>query len=618
MQSLKTAFVLCLLPFSTIAQTVSTSVSADGGFSYFYEEYRPPKFDLGSFTLCLGGDPDYESGKRKMGENKSNTNSGDLKIETDISSKGFVQHMQAQKVEWESIFNKEEYSFNVKFKKRNGVDRFFNGSSTCNTRNWKFKVESATASINTAVDILVPANTWILRIKTDINKNIGNKVTYNISQVDKIANPKENIKFSDNVALVVGAYEYFFVKPGSTVNLSLDFKSDNQDYDFLANFEVTFVGFNRCEQSMNDFRALLNIPSSAPISSEMVTRALEKVQSNIRTNSPNATEELHKAMAFLGCATSQTASAPLQYDNNVGAMLQILNGIDKFKDSLSISSNQTGTDAINIRGIMAGNVHALNVLANMARYALASTSINNLKPLCLDYEFLSVDMKSNYMTGYLYMRKQLDTIRFLIGIGGPEDALIDRQLEVILNEILKRFEGVDTVEYVANHKPEINQLYKSFLKINSGRMSQAFSRFNDLPKIRATRDLVNLSNAMNDAYISQNSLYYRIVNFFRLLPRIDRTIKDFSLYKNDLADLKEALNRVYTHFPKVYQLVDGDLAYNFRNDVDTMDIDHRAPTETWLNSSYGGFLLDFVKTYKDEKNYLTAKELEKCVSDPEL
>lgn len=618
MQVIKLTIYFVLLPLSVFAQTVTTNVSGEGDVSYFYEEYRPPKFDLGSFTLCWGGDSDYENGNLKIDPNKGDANKGEMTIGKDVHAKGFVQHMMAQKLEWESIFNKEEYTFNIKFKKVNGRDRWVDRSSTCNTKNWKYKVESATASINTSVDIAVPANTWILRLKPTVNTHVPNLV-YDISNASEVVGSNRSMDFEKPVKLIVGEYSYFFVKPSSLVKLSLNFKSDTKEYDILANFEVTFVGFNRCEQSMNDFKALINKNSSEPLSSDMVTQAFEKVGSSFYANTSKAVEDVHKAMAFLGCATSQAAAAPLHYDNKVGSMLQILYGIDSFKDKVvnaSLSRNNVGA---NTDSNMTINVNALNVLANMARYALASTSINNLKPLCKTHQFMSLDSQSKYMTGYLFMRQQLDVIRFLIGLdNNRKKEFIDVELSFILDELLRRLEGVDTQEYMAKNRQEIANLYQLFYKLQSWRISVAFSRFNELPKIRANRDLVNLSQALADANKAHDTLHGRLFALFKLLARIDRNITDFTPFKKDLAELKEALNRVYIYFPKVYEMVDGDLASKFRDDVDFMDMDHRAPTEKWLTSSYGGFLLDFVKTYQHEKNYLTAEELKQCLFSPEL
>ncbi|MBK9038986.1 MAG: hypothetical protein IPL83_07480 [Bdellovibrionales bacterium] len=212
---------------------VSTSVSISGSASYGYEEHHPIKWG------CFGKNSTsaFDSDQTKE-EVTYQTNQGSAALYNTIDEKRSVQEkVENQSVDWNFNYDKEDYSFHLKFKRNVGKGVEFYNRRACNTRSWHYRIDSATSKVHSSVNIVVPSNVWIVEIENLTKRIAGIDPKFKIKNVYS----KINGGLALGDGMVYQPVHYFYVKPGDEITLELEFEDTGSDIDLVSELKVTFL-----------------------------------------------------------------------------------------------------------------------------------------------------------------------------------------------------------------------------------------------------------------------------------------------------------------------------------------------------------------------------------------
>lgn len=596
----KLGFSLGLLVITLVghvhAQTVQTEVGAFGKSSYFYEEHHPTKFDWDTMTFCLGKNSHADSGNYKADEQKSSQNRGKLGVYTGIDGPNTrLSQLLNQRLEWESVFDDKDYVFHVQFKKEMGKGAYIHERNVCNTKAWYYKVDEAKSRIKTSLKLVVPQGIYVVRLRPRVNR-IG--AAFTAGRVARMDDPKAEPQLEGSLEIPAAQSNYFFVQPGDEIQLKLDFNDDNRDVDLLADVEVTFVGYNRCEKGVADMKAMAGVRSESLLTKNVVTSSLQAVTERLQSGD---FEALDKAILFLGCLTSAEVVRTVQYENNPTQIKDTLDAISDFNSRGDFKKAPFLTKALS-------NVEA------MARYAVARATIQGLRPLCERYPFLQDQKKVGDMTGYLFFRNRLDRIGRLLGLLSSGGSVADYYKGLLA--ALKPAHGKTYADLIRNRDEWVRfaRDYQAGNKVSP--IEQAMSELNRLPPIQPTRALVTLAQGLKNLRQVSRAINIDVLNLIDGLQSASpgRTLNLQQMTANvNIFNVEFA--RTQAAFKDIYQMVDGESAQLFSENLASMNESHVDAVKQYFAKTYGGFLLKFVNSQNDQ-SAISAKELNECIHNP--
>lgn len=607
--------ILCLFIMAgssaLFAQTVDTFIETEGKGSYFYEEFHPTKFDFSTFTFCGGRNADSASATFKTEKETRRGNSGNWDVNMNTEAhKGLLSSMISQQLQWDSKFDEKEYTFNVRLKKKVGAGQVITHRNTCNTRTWHYRVDAAQSRFISSVRVVIPENVYVARFRTSFPGTKNVRAT--INKVRAIGVDDEHEPAALQGIQAGEGTLYFFVKPHEEISIEVVHDDAGTNVDLVADFEVTFMGYNRCEKGIREFRQLSGQDANGVITKEIVTTAFSTIKDGILQKKPSSSEDVHKAILFLGCLTSESVAKALIYDNTAKQVEEILSGIDDF--SAQVTREKSNSETVD------NTAKPLRVLEAMARNAVASSVIRGLKPLCERYPSVGDDDKiKGLIPGYFVFRYKLDLIASTLGIS-PD---VSRQGAITdyfhgLLEALEKMSGASYADLLKERKSEILDLVRDYE--SNGKVAvveEAAKQFNLLPPIEPNHDLV----AMDVQLMEMKAKIYRVNEEFLRLTDLfaanSQAPLDLTRFKKHVDDFAASENEFRGHFGAVYEVFSQEYAQSFRDVIQNLDDRHIQTTREWMEHKYGGFLKQFSDFQKDKMGgEKTAKELEKCIYQP--
>lgn len=605
MRKVIAALIPIFISTSIAAQTPESEMVVDGKGSYFYEEHHPMKFDFETMTFCGGRNSESENSNFVLQRQVRQGNSGDWDAYLEAgANKGILQSLINQKVQWNSSFDNKEYTFNVRLKKSVGRGHEETRRTVCNTRTWRYKVDSAHSRFNSSVRVAVPDHVYVVRVRTSVG-NVTN-VQAAINKVRSIGGVDQTPEELNGFQLSNGI-EYFFVKPFDEISLQIMHDDAGSDVDLVADFEITFIGHNRCEKGINEFKDLSGLSQGEHLTRDAVAKAFGVVTDSVTGRTNGAEENLHRSMLFIGCLTSETVANNLIYDNSAKQTGEILDGLDDFSKRLTkLNDSKTGP------AIAAANIKQLHILEAMARNAVASSVVRGMKPLCQRYPFVSDNRIAGYMTGYLQFRHKLDVIASVLGHDDIANYLTG------LVKTLEQMTGQTYATLMRDRKAQLISLtddYEANRKI--ALVEEAERQFQLLPPIEPSRDLVGMSvemSLMKKQILRVNAEFNRQIDLFSVNSN---AALDVRYLKAAVEQFHQASTRFQRHLKVVYGVFGQENASAFGQVMANLNDRHIETTREWLSQRYSGFLEQFAKFHKDKLGGdETAKELQKCIYQP--
>lgn len=583
------------------AQTPQTEIEVEGRGSYFYEEHHPTKFDFSTMTFCGGRNSESENANFDMQREVRKGNSGSWDAYMNVgANKGILQSLINQKLEWNSAFDSKEYTFNVRLKKQAGRGAETTHRNTCNTRTWRYKVDAARSRFSSSVSVAVPDHVYVVRIRTS---GIKTGVQTQIKQVMSIGLVKDRPQLLEGLSLGDGT-RYFFVNPGEEIRIQVSHDDVGTDVNLVADFEITFIGHNRCEKGIAEFRTLSGMKHDGVLTRDVIANAFAKVTKGLEKQSPTVEESLHQTLLFLGCLTSQSVAKSMIYDNGANQTNEILNGIADFKASVLKLSRES---------IVAGeNIKVHEILDAMARNAVATSVVRGMKPLCQRYPFVSENRVSGYVTGYLMFRHRLDLIDGALGHGD-----IGKYLQGMVSA-LEQMNGHTYASLIKDRKAQLELLIADYeANRKASLIEEAERQFQILPPVEPSRDVVGMSvemAAMKKLILRVNEEFIRQIDLFAINSMAQL---DLSHFKKAVADFVGSESRFQRHLKRTQKDFADENASAFAHIMRNLNDRHIEVTRQWMQERYGGFLNKFADFQKEQMGGAeTAKELEKCINHP--
>lgn len=594
-----------------VAQVI-TQVHTEGSASYFYEEHHPTKFDFSTFTFCLGKNSHSEQGAYRSNRETYTDNEGNVGVFTGVgTTKGAIDRLLNQRVSWKSIFDQEEYVFHVKFKKQVGRQETFYRRNICNTRTWNYRVDEATSEVHTSVNIIVPDNVWVVQIRPQLNQNINQLVAeaHNVrglSEIDKM--PVESILD------IKSGVRYFFVRPGDEIQLNVSLQDEGGDIDFIADFEVTFIGHNRCDKIIDNFKQRNGYSPENSVDPNLIRTGFDNIVSRLQKDSPTSQQEFHDSVVFMGCFTSPQNITQIIYDNNAQQMEAILSGMSRYERRISdwVEEEKLADPSVAL------SVKTLRVVQKMTQYALSASVLQTMEPLCERYPYLVDGRIVGQATGYLYVRQQLEKIGELAGFFSREEETMDIYFERLLPNF-NQLPGQTYREVLEERRPYLIELFEGY-EANKKHVpiANAMGTYSLLPYVEPTRDWVEFHEKYTALYKTSlrlnGEIYYQLDGY--ILE--EDNIVDVSRLESFVAEFSQLYRESREAFLKLYSLFDGHYAEVFARSVDDVTERHFLPSEYWLSHSYGGFLKQFVEAFAptSSNSSFNVEEISACLRSP--
>lgn len=607
---------LILAAGTAAATTVDTEVTAAGAASYFYEEHHPTKMDWSSFTLCWGKNSDSQNDRFQTAATSRNANSGSWTVFNDVNaSRGRLTSLVNQNLEWNSVFDQREYVFHVRFKKKVGDTVRIRSESTCSTRSWQYVVDEANSKIVTSVRLVVPTNTWVLRIRPQVNIASAISTIEKVSAIGSVDHTPESAAGS----ITSDGTHYFFVKPGDEVKITLTHEDVRSSLELLADYEVTFIGHNRCEKAVDDFKALAGQSARVPIKKELVDQGFRRILDGVRDGQLANEAGIHEGLLFLGCLTSDAVVGKVLYENDTHQILSILDGVQAASDELEdrLTSAPANTRE---RARMTERLKPFKVVVEMARYAVSESTLRSIAPLCERYPYIVNHRIRGNMTGYFFMRQKMDSVAIKLGLApraGEAASGIDRYFRQLVDS-MGRASGHTYSEFIRARRSEIMSLAQDYeANAKLAVLESAIGEVDQLPGLRPTRnieDMVKGLRSLKDAIHRINREFYRQIDLFanEAPQRVD-----VSLLAQAVADFETAFKQTQENFQAVYRLVDvnDNNITRLANTLGALESIHLREAEIWLNSKYGGFLAGFVQFHRG-RSQDALEGLSQCILHP--
>lgn len=385
---------------------VSTSASTNGEVTYFESEDHPMKMDWNNWTFCWGANAKAKTENSRGSEQGSNDNSGSLEAYANVE--GPLNRMLANRLQWESKFDKQDMVFRINIQRTLGTYQERQVRSTCATHDWKYKVNKAESKVETSVMLHVPDNVWVMRIKTLVNKS-GNLLRLDHSRPMP---KKEGYEVQTEEGFLLAGYQYFFTKPGEDFKIALSInEKEVKDIDLVASIEVTFIGQNRCEQTVREVLGNEKAVTSAQIANE-VRSAFDRIAGGLNSKNQSSVDSLHRATLFIGCLMNRNISDSILFNNDATQMQKLMTEVQDFREKVN---NQLISDP---QYKEVGD--ALKLLTQMSLTSLTSGVLEYVKPFCQKIPIFDASLGKTigYKRGFVKIGENLKHIRALLGTAG--------------------------------------------------------------------------------------------------------------------------------------------------------------------------------------------------------
>lgn len=597
------ALILQLFVFApSWAQSPETEIEVEGRGSYFYEEHHPPKFDFSTMTFCGGRPSESENANFELQREIRKGNSGNWDAYMNVgANKGILQTLINQKLSWNSAFDSKEYTFNVRLKKQAGRGAETTHRNTCNTRTWRYKMDAARSKFNSSVRVAVPDHVYVVRVRSTMGQTLG--VQAQIKKVMPIGSMDNAPQMLEGLAIGDGT-RYFFVNPFDEIGIQVSHDDVGADVNLVADFEITFIGHNRCEKGIDEFKTLSGIRREDVLTRDVIAKAFTTVAEGLEKKAPVAEENLHRTLLFLGCLTSQSVAKSLIYDNGAKQTNEILNGFADFKKRI-VEIGRKSTTA-------GQSVQHYEVLEVMARNVVATSVVRGMKPLCQRYPFVSDNRVAGYVTGYLMFRHRLDLIDTVLGHGE-----IGKYLQGIISS-MEQMNGHTYASLMRDRKAQLESLISDYEANRKASLIEEGERqFQMLPPVEPSRDVVGMSvemAAMKKLILRVNEEFIRQIDLFAINSQAQL---DLTHFKKAVDDFTKSEARFQRHLKNTHQIFADENAGAFGHVMRNLNDRHIEVTRQWMKDRFGGFLSKFAEFQQGQiGNADTAKELEKCIYQP--
>lgn len=608
----------------------SSVIEVEGGGEYFYQERHPTRFDWDTFTFCAGRTARVDSAALDNVRVRAEEASGERTVF--LRTPGVLGQVLNQHVRWQSIFDRENYVFSVVFHKRVG-QRVTTAQQRqpCNTKSWTYRIDRASARAEMKVAVQVPPNVWMVQVLPRGNRPPG--TVFEIRRVASIpAEAARSPAFvaEEGIRLEENGPIHFFVNPSSQIEISAKVNSNLRDVSVVADFEITYVSFNRCDRILSDFRALQGVGGGAPVTAALLRGSLDHAATALGNPSPAGLNRVRNTMMTLGCLTSQDHLANIIYENSLSEVGEILAAIDSFREGQgagrSVPESDFGPpappspeDEAARHGIRA-SLGPLSVLINMAGFSVAQATKSTLGMYCERHPIFEPgsDRIVGTRTAFDLLRLRVQRIGMLIGLIESADGLIqtpDKMFGAML-------EALSEIQASTEHRDVIRERYfDRLVRLEEDwrqaqlelRMSRAYENFVTLPPFQPTRQLVEFERHLGAAsrltgWLDE-AIFLQIDNILEFrqesvtLSEIRSKVQELGAV---MADLRVAYRRLASAVGQ-----GGPAPQRTVNELgDTIEA-----TGFWLNNAFRQFLAPFVQMQQQRfPSNLSQEELSACAS----
>lgn len=576
-------FTLVWCEFAGAAtDTVATSIELGGTASYAYEEHHPTK--IGE-TICGGKPSDFSFEEAKKSEETLQDNMGTKTLYNSFNgTDSRLGKMANQTVDWKFAFDKEDYSFHIKFSKLLGSGHEFYRRKPCNTKSWYYKVNSANSKVKTSVNLVVPQNVFFVEIERIVNKELGIEAIFTA----------RNIRSKSTNWVTVGSGEirrpvhYFYVKPGDEITLELDFKEENTNIDLIADLKVTFLGYNRCDSIIK--RTLGDDKESFSVS-----RIMSALTKGFSSNSKgDISSDSQQSLRFLGCLTARPTIQKLLFENDKMDVNSIIEALEGINEEIDVRRSQNRTEPFD---------HILDDISYIARYSISQSAVESAQALCKKYIFSPNPGEVSLISGYLFIRQRLDRILSLLKIG-------ESQFPSTASEARRLTDDFKLIQSQTENPPREDRLQKTLALIEEyesrnflGVLEETLDEANFIPPIPDSRKYMDFRLALVEFYSASIVFNRFFQQSLESLFTDENTAVDFhriEIYLSNIEAKGKTLKLSLFAFMKDFE---GRNANQFAKGLTKIQ-DHQHRTESEINGKYDGFfrsLFDFFPNTATDK-----------------
>ena len=601
-----------LMPLMAMAE-VQTEVRMAGDASYFYEEHHPVKFDFKSFTMCWGKHSQTEADSSKGEDLVIRGSQGSQNLMSRINGgRSRFDEVKNQSLDWQSEFDRSDYSFNINIKKRVGNSQTLVQRNTCSTRTWNYRIDRATSRVESSLSLLVPDNVYILEIEKLQQGNLPSLTSFVAEKVYVGDESTGQMEIRQMETVQIGRnINFYFVKPGDEIKLKTVFADQGSNVDLMASLKVTFFGHNRCDKIIDD--AIKNSGGGDGIDQHLIERYFD-VNFGRRQDGSILEEESREALNVLGCLTSPKVIEDLLYRQNIVEIKGILDSILKLSVIQDTKRLQLFSETREVSDLYL----FLSAAEKMARQAVSQSVLNAMGPMCELVPVFNPGGKNYTVTTYLHIKVLLERISILLNkseSGESQFADVYGQFA----EQLARLPFRTYSEFSEGDVKKVMEIFSWF--VNSNKMivvNQMMEYINRIPTdVPQTAELNRFEMAASDLFRTTEAFQIEVTRYaMDVGKRSDREIDIKTILK-----LSEEVSSATTEFVEalaVYQRqFSGRLAREFANSVRVVYGVHFTNTDDDLRDLFGGFFKTFGEFYRDPSGKtLDLDHFHRCFTEP--
>jgi hypothetical protein len=205
----------------------------------------------------------------------------------------------------------------------------------------------------------VPDNVFVLRVRKTANAASAVGLTDTIVNTAEVTlqgkNPDVNLDTLKKDVVGIGGWEYRFVRPGDKIDFIAEYTTtDPRNVSFTLDYEITFVGQNRCESILGG------------IAKFSATAAdVDQVFSLVKAGDEQG---MHNFALAMGCLGNPTYRDRLFTQSSGKSVAPFIKELQKRSTALGAQTSQYAL--------------ATRVIAEMGVYSLARGFLTDLKPYC--------------------------------------------------------------------------------------------------------------------------------------------------------------------------------------------------------------------------------------------
>ncbi len=611
---------------------VSTDVRQQVGASYIIEERHPMKMNWPNFTACWG-QQSHLSEDLVEGKASDSMQTGTQTVWVDLP--GPLGRRAVQATEWSTLFNEKEYSFNIRVKRSKMGGGVVASSSSCVDSTYTYRMAASSTVLRTNLKLVVPKDVWVIRLKG--NKIADSRAKYRIFGVQQIKRTKgdqEESPAKEAVLDVKNGYNYFFVKPDENLRLELEYQDTSaEDNPYLADVEVTFLGFNRCDRRF--------LTEGFNFSAQETRVALESVRSSVVGAEIIKSDEFHDAINFLACLTRPEAIERTIFANDLGGLPEVLATVNGYVDTF-LTKEEHDSSSPHASGPEGASLSALKATVEMLRLRLSYAAFMSLKPYCMELPYLAheqhVEGVSN-VRGYVYAHKRFIEMATLLGFTDK----VTLEPSLAFSDFYQGL--IDGLRAAAsfNSDPTRTITYAELLKtVEREKWLAIFSAARAGSKKSIVDEIHYLSYGLPSfAYTKTWEDYFKAIDVLdRSTDLIEAELGDFlnklvggselainweSLLKR-VAAVRLAEGQFLSAFTAAYEKIGGRMSEmdntvqgeQFAWVMSELHSEHYAVSRHWLKTQYGGVFTPFVSSvenfYTLADGSWTLREVEKCLN----